>query len=254
MTMTEPHRSRAHRADETPTAPVPVTGAPVTGAPNTGAPTADASTADAPATEAKPTLLDQVGGPMGFVYSTLPVVVFVVANAFLSLTMTIGVSVAAGLALTGFRLLRGEAFSSAIGGLVAVGAAAGLVAWTGSAKDFFVIGIWAALAGFVVTFGSVLLRRPLTGVIWNAVHGGEHAWRDDRPSMRAHDVATLVAAAVFGARFVVKEWLYLTDATGALAFAKIAMGTPLTVLGALVVVWAFRRTSKRLIEPAPARA
>ncbi|SFN35735.1 Protein of unknown function [Pseudonocardia ammonioxydans] len=204
---------------------------------------------DQPAAQPR-TALDHAGGPMGIVYSTIPVIVFVAANAFLSLTMTIGISIAVGLALTGFRLLRGEAFTSAVGGLLGIAAAAGLVAWTGSAKDFFAIGIWAALAGFVVTFGSVLVRRPLSGVIWNAVHGGAHRWREDRVALRAHDVATLFASVVFGARFVVKEWLYLVDATGWLAFAKIAMGTPLTVLAALVVVWAFRRTTRRLVEPA----
>jgi hypothetical protein len=203
---------------------------------------------------AQPTLLDQIGGPMGFVYSTVPVIVFVAANAFLPLPMTIGVSIAVGLALTGFRLLRGERFTSAIGGLLGIAAAVGIVAWTGSAKDFFVIGIWAALAGFVVTFGSVVVRRPLTGVIWNLVHGGQHAWRDDKVALRGHDVATLAAALVFGARFVVKEWLYLADSTTWLAVAKIAMGTPLTVLAALVVVWAFRRTTKRLVTPGPVLA
>jgi hypothetical protein len=202
---------------------------------------------------AKPTLLDQVGGPMGFVYSTVPVVVFVAANAFLPLPMTIGVAIAVGLALTGFRLLRGERFTSAVGGLAGVAVAAGIVAWTGSAKDFFVLGIWVALAGFVVTFGSVLARRPLTGVVWNLVHGGRHAWRADAVVLRAHDVATLAAALVFGARFVVKEWLYLADSTTWLAIAKIVMGTPLTVLAALVVVWAFRRTTARLITPAGTR-
>jgi hypothetical protein len=196
---------------------------------------------------AQPTLLDHMGGPMGFVYSTVPVVVFVAAAAFLPLPMTIGVSLAAGLAVTGFRLLRGERFTSAIGGLLGLAIAVGIVAWTGSAKDFFVVGIWMALAGFVVTVGSVLARRPLTGVIWNLMHGNAHAWRADAVTLRTHDVATLAAAAVFGARFAVKEWLYLADSTTWLAIAKIAMGTPLTVLGALVVVWAFRRTTKRLV-------
>ncbi|WP_328396274.1 DUF3159 domain-containing protein [Nocardia sp. NBC_00416] len=200
--------------------------------------------AEQPATS--PTLLDQMGGPMGFVYSTVPVIAFVAADAVLPLPATIGVSIAVGLALTVFRLLRGERFSAAIGGLLGLGVAVGIVLWTGSAKDFFVIGIWAALAGFVLTFGSVLVRRPLTGAIWNLTHGGQHAWRDDTAVLRAHDVATLAAAAVFGARFVVNEWLYLADSTNGLAVAKIVMGTPMTVLAALVVVWAFRRTTKRL--------
>lgn len=152
--------------------------------------------------------------------------------------------------LTVVRMLRGERFSSAAGGLVAIGVAVGVVAWTGSAKDFFAIGIWLALAGFVVTFGSVVVRRSLTGVIWNALRGGAHAWYDDRPSRRAHDLATLAVAAIFGARFVVQQWLYAADTTGGLAAARVAMGTPLTILAAVIVVWAFRRSTKRLAQVA----
>ncbi len=201
-------------------------------------------------TAPQPTLLDQMGGPMGFVYSTVPVIVFVAANAFLSLPATIVVSIAVALAIAGYRLLRGERFSMAAGGLLGLAAAIGIVSLTGSARDFFVIGIWAYLAGFVVTLGSVLARRPLTGVVWNLVHGGTHAWRADREVLRAHDVATLAAAAVSGARFGVQQWLYVSEATGWLGVARIAMGWPLTVLAALVVVWAFRRSSKRLLTPA----
>jgi Protein of unknown function (DUF3159) len=206
--------------------------------------------APAPTTGRQPTLLDHMGGPMGFVYSTVPVVVFVTANAFLSLTAAITVAIAVALALTGYRLLRRERLSTAVGGLLGVLVAAGIVALTGSAKDFFVIGIWAYLAGFVVTLGSVLVRRPATGVVWNLLHGGTHAWRADRGVLRAHDVATLVTAVVFGARFGVQQLLYDSDATGWLALARIAMGTPLTVAGALVAVWAFRRSTKRLVRPA----
>jgi len=218
MTVTSQHHDLE---DETPTGPLPAA--------------------------SRPTVLDQMGGPKGFVYSSVPVVVFVAANTFLSLPVTIGVSVAVGLALTVLRLVRGERAVSAVGGLVGLATAVGVVAWTGSAKDFFVIGIWAALAGFVVALGSVLARRPLTGVVWNLVHGGTHDWRADRTVRRRHDIATLCAAAVFGARFVVKEWLYLADSTTWLAVAKLALGTPLTILAGLVVVWAFRRTSTRLL-------
>lgn len=195
-----------------------------------------------------PSLLDQMGGPAGFVYSTVPVIVFVTADAFLSLPLTIGISVAVGLVLFVFRMVRGEKLSSAIGSLLGVAVAAGVVAWTGDARDFFVIGIWASLAGFVATAGSLLARRPLTGVIWNAVHGNSHPWREHRAVLRAHDVATLAAAVVFGSRFAIQQWLYVAEATGGLGVARVLMGTPLTVLAALVVVWAFRRSSRTLLR------
>lgn len=197
----------------------------------------------------KQSVLDQLGGPLGFLYSTVPVVVFVAANAFLPLPLTIGVSIATGLVLFVVRLVRGERVASAIGSLAGVAVAVGVVTWTGSARDFFVLGIWLSLAGFVLTFGSVLVRRPLTGVVWNAVHGGKHSWRAHRGVLRAHDVATLAAALVFGARFVIQQWLYLAESTGGLGVARVVMGTPLTVLAALVVVWAFRRSTTRLRAP-----
>jgi hypothetical protein len=196
----------------------------------------------------RPSMLDQMGGPAGFLYSTIPVIVFVTANAFLSLPLTIGISVATGAALFAFRLVRGEKISSAMGSLIGVAVAAGVVAWTGDARDFFVIGIWASLAGFVVTVGSLLARRPLTGVIWNAVHGGKHPWRENRVVLRAHDLATLAAVVVFGSRFAIQQWLYVAEETGGLGVARVVMGTPLTILAALVVVWAFRRSSKTLLR------
>lgn len=187
---------------------------------------------------------------MGFVYSTIPFIVFVTANAFLALPVTIGISLAVGLELTVVRTVRGERLASAVGSLAGVAVAAGIVAWTGDAKGFFAIGIWVSLAGFDVTVGSVLARRPITGLVWNAVHGNRHDWRGDRGVLRAHDVATLAAALVLGARFVIQQWLHLADATAGLGVARIAMGPPLTVLAALVVVWAFRRSTRRLLRPA----
>lgn len=193
-------------------------------------------------------VLDGVGGLSGMVYSALPVVVFATAVSFFPLPVTVGISIAFALALAVFRMCRGERLTSATGGVLGVAAAGGVSAWTGSADDFFLIGIWAALAGAVVTFSSLLVRRPLTGVVWNSVHGGAHRWREDRPSLQGHDLATLAIAVLFAARYVVKEGLYAAGSTGWLAFAKIAMGTPLTLLAALMVVWAFRRSTKRLVK------
>lgn len=208
-------------------------------------PTTPVATGTAPSTT--PSVVDQIGGIQGFVYSTIPVLVFVTANTFLALPLTIGIALGTGLALTVFRLVRGERFALAIGSLVGVAVAAAIVAWTGTAKDFFAIGIWISLVGFLVFSGSVLLRRPLTGMVWSLAHGRRHDWRADRPSLRAHDLATLATAATFGARFVVQQWLYIADATTGLGIARIAMGTPLSILSALVFVWAYRRTTKRLL-------
>ncbi|NJQ02004.1 DUF3159 domain-containing protein [Streptomyces zingiberis] len=210
-------------------------------------PAGDRNPGNTPPATPQPPVLESLGGKAGFIYSTVPVAVFVIALALLSTKAAVIAAVFTGAVLTVVRLVRGERPLAASGSLSGVLVAAGIVALTGSAKDFFLLGIWVAFAGFLATFGSVLFRRPLTGVAWNLLHGGRYAWREARQVLRAHDIATLAVALVLGARFVVKQWLYVHDATGWLAFAKIAMGTPLTVVAALVVAWAFRRTSKHLV-------
>lgn len=190
--------------------------------------------------------IEQMGGASGLVYSTLPVIALVVAHLFLPLMPTLSIAIGAGAVLFVVRLARGEKVPSAIGSLLGVGLAAGLVLWTGSVRDFFVIGIWFALAIFIPTAISVVARRPLTGIIWNAVHGGTHAWQEDRPSFRAHVMATSAIAVVHAAKFIVQQWMYVAGSVTGLGVADIVMGAPLTIAVALVVVWAFRRSTKRL--------
>jgi hypothetical protein len=191
-------------------------------------------------------VLARMGGRKGFVYSSIPVVVFVAANLFFSLTVTLTVAVLTGVGLTVFRIVSGERWTSAVGSLVGVAIAAGVVVLTGSAKNYFALGIWAYFAGVLLALGSVLARWPVTGIIWNFVHGGKYRWRTDRKVLHAHMIATLAAASVLAARFGVQQFLYLADNTSALGVARVAMGTPLSALVALVILWAFRRSTKQL--------
>ena len=212
------------------------------------APTAEQTPGTEQPVSTKQAVLDQLGGTSGMVYTTLPVVVFAAVVPFVSLAASIGAAIAIAAVLAVFRMWRGEKLMAALGGVFGVAVAGGVSAMTGSANDFFLIGIWASFAGAVLTLVSLVVRRPLTGVIWNAVHGGTHPWRQDKPTLRIHDLATLAVMALFAGRFVVRQWLYLADSTTGLAIADTVTGIPLTALAAVVVIWAFRRSTKRLIK------
>ncbi|WP_284745250.1 DUF3159 domain-containing protein [Amycolatopsis sp. RTGN1] len=196
--------------------------------------------------EPQPTLLEQMGGVSGLIYSSVPVIVFVLANAFFGLTAAIWTSVGSAVAITVLRVVRKEPLQPAISGFFGVAIAAFIAYRTGSAKGFFLFGIYASLVYCGIFALSVVVRWPIAGVVWNVLNGTGQAWRKDKPSRYAYDIATLALALVFAARFVVQRWLYQEDYTGWLAFAKIAMGYPLYGLGLLVVVWAVRRSDKRL--------
>lgn len=197
-------------------------------------------------------MLQQMGGVSGLIYASVPSLVFVVADAAAGLHAAVAMAVAAGAGIGLLRLLRGEPVQPALSGLLGVGIAAFIAYQTGSAKDYFLVGIWASFVLALVFFVSVLLRRPLVGVIWGALSGRGQTWRDDKHSRFGYDIATLVMVAVFASRFVVQNWLYDTDSTGWLAFARIAMGYPLTAAALLVVVWAIRRSIRHLEAPVAA--
>ncbi|AZG47712.1 DUF3159 domain-containing protein [Gordonia insulae] len=193
-------------------------------------------------------ILDQLGGTSGMIYTAIPVVVFVIANSVAPLPITIGVAIAVAIAIAVLRVVRGEPVMTALGGVFGVIAAGAVAGATGSADGYFLIGIWASLAGAVITGASLVARRPLTGLLWNALHGNRYRWRQDRPVLRAHDIATLTLTVLFTARFIVQDQLYDADATGWLGVSRIGMGFPLLALALVVVVWAFRRSTRRLAD------
>lgn len=193
-----------------------------------------------------PTLFEQMGGVSGMIYSAVPVIVFVLANAALSLYPAIWCALGSAVVITVIRVVRKETLQPAISGFLGVAVAAFIAYRTGTAKGFFLFGIWTSLVYGSVLLLSVLLRWPLAGVVWNFLNGAGTAWRKDRRSVRDYDIATLAMTGVFAARFVVQRWLYDEDLTGWLAVAKIGMGFPLWGLALIVVVWAIRRSDKRL--------
>lgn len=201
----------------------------------------------------QPTLLEQMGGVAGLFYSAVPIIVFVLANGVFGLAVGIWSALASAVAITVVRVVRKEPIQPAISGFFGVAIAAFIAYRTGSAKGFFLFGIWASVVYGGAMILSVLVRWPLAGVVWNYLNGAGTAWRKDKSSRFGYDIATLALAAVFAARFVVQRWLYSEDLTGWLAFAKIVMGYPLYALALLVVIWAVRRSDKRIKELEDAR-
>lgn len=192
------------------------------------------------------TLLEQMGGISGLIYSSVPVLVFVLLNSLFGLTVAIWGSLGAAAAITVLRVVRKEPLQPAISGFFGVGIAAFIAYRTGSAKGFFLFGIWASLVYGSVFLASILVRYPLVGVIWSFLNGHGMAWRSDRKAMLAYNLATLTWVLVFAARFIVQRWLYDEDQTGWLAFARLAMGYPLTAIALVVTVWAVTRAGHRV--------
>jgi hypothetical protein len=101
----------------------------------------------------------------------------------------------------------------------------------------------------------VLVRRPLVGLLWEFLDPSppdpddpKRPWFRRSELLRAYTIATLLGTALFLARGIVQATLYKDNATGWLAFARVAMGYPLYIAAVGAGYWIVRRVRHRLPE------
>jgi hypothetical protein len=102
-------------------------------------------------------------------------------------------------------------------------------------------GLLANAAYATAFLGSLVVRRPLVGIIVSHLDGEGDGWRRDPSRVRAFARATWLWAGLFLARLVVQLPLYLAGAVVALGVARTAMGLPLFVLGIWLTYLLVRR-------------
>ncbi|MCW0211882.1 MAG: DUF3159 domain-containing protein [Pseudonocardia sp.] len=230
-------RITAPLAEDPPTAP--------TGSPVVGPASDDARADDAGPRRGMPTLMEQMGGVPGIVASTIPVLVFVVANILFELRPALIAAIVAGVLIAGYRIARKQALQPAVSGLVGVGVCAFIAYRTGEARGFYLPGLLYS-AGLALAFlVSIVVRWPLAGVIWNGINGHGQEWRKDSRMLRAYMWASGLWTLVFAARLVVQGWLYNENQDTWLGIARLAMGYPLIGVALLGTVWAVRRANRQ---------
>lgn len=217
--------------------------------PTAASPAEDATTAERawPAPDDRRQMfIDSIGGWRGLLDSTLPVVVFIVANTLGGLDVAVWTAIGVGLALVALRLVRKQSVQQAFSGFFGLAIAALIAKQTGEARGFFLLGIWGSLIYACLFTLSAIIRRPAVGLVWEWLAPSSRPWRKTPALMRAYTVTTLLWAAVSLARFLVQDSLYDADKTGWLAAARLIMGYPLTLLALGATVLWVRRVRRRV--------
>lgn len=187
-------------------------------------------------------LFGAIGGVRGVVESTAPGFLFLVVftmtgDLFPSVIAPVIVAIA--ILLT--RLVQRLPVLPAISGGIGIALSAGFALWTGRAEDNFVGGFIINSISMVVMIVSILVRRPLIGIVTNLLVS-ENPARTSPIVRRAAYLATVVWACFFGLRLAVQLPLYLAQATAALAATKLLMGLPLYA-ALLWVTWLMMRSA-----------
>lgn len=201
-------------------------------------------------------VLDAVGGPLGIVESVLPPLVFVVYYQVVAISSAprpvdrpeLIPIVAAPLVLSAlfaaYRLLRHQRPGAAISGAVLVAVSAVLVLATGDANANYIPGFFIN-GGYGLAFlVSVLVRRPLVGVVTGLLTS-DRGWGSEPGRRRAATWLTLLWVVLFAVRLAVEMPLFLAgDRVVELGIARIVLGLPLysiVLVVTVLVVQALRR-------------
>jgi hypothetical protein len=211
-------------------------------------------------------VLDAVGGPLGIVESVLPPLVFVVYYQVVAIAQAptpverpaLVPIVAAPLVLSAlfalYRLVRKQKPGGAISGAALVAVSAVLVLVTGDANTNFLPGFFINGAYGLAFLVSVLIRRPLVGVVTGLLTS-DAGWGSDPRRRRAASWLSLLWVVLFAIRLVVEVPLYLAgDKVVELGIARIVLGLPLYSIVLVVTVLVVQALRRRSAGPAAAPA
>lgn len=209
--------------------------------------------------------LASIGGWSGTIIAAVPTAVFVAVNVAASLRTAVIAAVGSAMLLAAVRLIRRQPMSQVGTGLFGVLVAALIANATGEARNYFLVGILGSFGYGLVFAISMVVRRPLVGVVWEfldpitahppAPESSDSsvslAWYHRRPLRRAYQLATAAGVVVFFGRGVVQLLLYLSEHTLWLGIARVVMGYPLWIAAAGSGFWLVRR-ARRAVTGTPA--
>ncbi|MEH1014919.1 DUF3159 domain-containing protein [Micromonospora sp. CPCC 206060] len=192
-------------------------------------------------------MADQLGGWRGLVESSIPVVIFVVANILTDLRPAVIASVSVAVAIAVVRLAQRRPVRHAVNGLFGIGIGAAIAWRTGDEKDFYLPGILYGIVYGLALLASAAIRQPLVGWIWSViVAGGRSEWRQEPRLVRTFTWLTVLWGVVWLAKVGVQAALYLADKDTALGVARLVLGYPPYALLLAITVWTVRRVTRSM--------
>lgn len=181
-------------------------------------------------------VFDAIGGVRGLIESIVPGLAFLIVY---TVTSELQPSVLAPVVIAALfiviRLIRRENVSPAVSGALGIALSAGIALFSGRAEDNFITGFVINAMSVLVVAASIVIKRPLVGVIAGAVTSNS-SWRTDPLKFRRALLASIGWVGVFGIRLLIELPLYFSSQTELLATAKLLLGLPLYAL-MLWITW-----------------
>jgi intracellular septation protein A len=151
---------------------------------------------------------------------------------------------AAALAVVALRWVRRQRLTSAWYGVLGVAVGVAIAKTTGSGSGYFIPKVASNALYGTAFLASVLIGKPLIGVVWAFFHRQPLSWGYRAEVRRVFSALTLMWASAYFFRAVVYGVLIADDQdrTGTLATVSVVLGFPLTVALVLITLLVIRRS------------
>ncbi len=160
----------------------------------------------------------------------LPPIVYVIVNAIFGLLPAVIAAILMGLLLGVFRIAKGQKWVYALGGLLAVGVAAGLALLTQNAASYF---IPAMVSSGLLLLGAVitnLVGKPLAAWTSHLTRSWPLDWYWRKDVLPAYREVTWIWGLFFAMRLAVQYTLFSQGQAATLGWANTLLGWPVTIL------------------------
>lgn len=164
----------------------------------------------------------------------LPPIVFVLAqNIFdLKIGLITAVSIATLIAL--YRIIKGDKLTYALAGIIGVALTGGYAYYMGNAKSYFLPKLITSGLGALVSFLSILFKRPLAAYLSHISRSWPLKWFWRKDVKPAYNEVTFAWAILFSLRLLILFSLYNTGEVSQLLIINFILGTPATIITLLL--------------------
>lgn len=184
-----------------------------------------------------------LGGRGGALDASLPPLAFVLGWLLAGRSIEAGAlaAVVSGVVVGVVRVARGARPRALLVSVAVVVLAAYIALRTGRPEDFFLLQIFLNAASALVWAASIVVRRPLLGVVVGLLTGQRLRWRRDPDLMRAYRLASWPWVGQYVLRVVVFGALWVAGQVVLLGVMRVALTWPLQVACIAVSWWVLRR-------------